>query len=1165
MRGFLGCSVPAIVLGVLFAAGADLAVGLSRPGAQVQGCSGWFIVLATALAQASVLAAVLIGLIGLVRLLDRGPRIRLPWPVRGSVGGVHLLVAAAIVGAFEYLNWDLWKGGGISKKSWASTAEAIFRYAGGLGVWLAAVAAQALVLKTGKENRPGVSWLIAVVCGLLTVAVIYANATVHPNNPGYAQLHLQLSGLAALLGMGAVHFAMKSRVATGASVGRPRLGWLLLGLIMILTITGGVARSHAQYRALKAPLLRFRTTTDWAPLADRFLGKFVTPKEIESVDVSAILQRLRGRRDNASVEAEVAKLLPTRSRMNVLWVALDTVRADHVSAYGHKNRTTPNLDALAEEGFLFEQAWTAYPTSNYSYSSLLTSLPARITPAYSIKYSKPWKFGADQAFPSLLKERGLSTFAVNGFDRKTATDPQWFGCLRDGFEAWNPDQQDAGMQAPAITASAMGAIDRVLHRQWFGWVHYLDPHDPYVRHPEFDFGTGIKADYDSDIAWTDHHMGMLFAHLKKTGVWDNTIIVVFSDHGEEFLERGGKFHNSSVYEEQVRIPLVIRVPGLKGRRIQSAVSLLDIVPTLTRLLDTPDQSRRFGRSLLPLMLGGEDEDGGLAFSEWFEVRLGAHENDAFAVVLGKKKYISKPQRDIVEMFDLAADPGERQSLAGKGDPSEAQLAGLLKDWMNAVREHHGREAPVEPLSEKVDRLLTEVETRVKTPTQVAEELRKALLNGYDAYSDTALRTIGAEELAKIGARIAAICDDRGLKDRAALVTILASSRDPSLRDWWAQHAKNKTLPALQCYVALSLIGDDSGREMLALALEMPILAQPQDVANALARMGDVRSLPWLRMNVSVQRFGRFLRDGILALPAVSTHIGLPSRWIRDRVFLEEGRHAEVNHAVLDILEPCTDEDARRMILLFCRDRVESVRVRALALAARRWAPDVLERDLAALDHELAADQASLYGQDQWPEAVRHYREAIGMGSFGNVHARLRLGRALHGARRHEEAVAVYTEIENDAEAHPLDRDIAKRFKHEQSVWPNFGDWKPEVTGEITLPEKIQPSSTIAVTVGIKNAGEKAWAGGWYRPNWRMIVGWLDEAGTLHHGARGRIELNPLPELGVLGGESTVLPLLAPIPEKDGEYTLVLRMESYLGELPDKGIFFRDSKKLIVGK
>jgi len=207
------------------------------------------------------------------------------------------------------------------------------------------------------------------------------------------------------------------------------------------------------------------------------------------------------------------------------------------------------------------------------------------------------------------------------------------------------------------------------------WLHYMEPHSPYDARDEASKGASEDARYESELRYVDREIGRLLDGLRTRGGYDDTIVVLFGDHGEEFGEHGGRFHGTSVYEEQVRVPLCVRAPKRSGvvarADVETVVSLLDVAPTLLDVLGVASPAPMMGRSLRPALLG-EPLETRPVFMECS--RFGRSHS---AVVEWPYKMIVDPSVRTTELYDLAQDPGERDNLLER-DPAEARrLMSLL--------------------------------------------------------------------------------------------------------------------------------------------------------------------------------------------------------------------------------------------------------------------------------------------------------------------------------------------------------------------------------------------------------------------------------------------------------------------------------------------------------
>lgn len=362
----------------------------------------------------------------------------------------------------------------------------------------------------------------------------------------------------------------------------------------------------------------------------------------------------------------------------VILISIDTLRRDHVGAYGYRKPTTPTLDALAKSGVLAEDAVSVSSWTLPSHLSMLTStLPGT-------HGGTDMKQAFNRSVPSvaeILKARGFATHAVTSHLYVSRT----YG-LDAGFDSMN-FRQDRG--AANVADHAVTLIDRFGDRPFFLFLHFYDPHWHYAPPPEVlkEFETSytgaltgqlnafqhlrpdqvkpadlahLLALYDGEIRYTDNEVGRILGHLRERGAADNTLLVVTSDHGEEFLDHGSWEHQKTLYEEVVRVPFIVAGAGVAPRRETKPVNLLDVAPTLLDFLGVPAGSAMKGTSLLkPLsdvreMYGETDHttDGTrLTF-----LRGGANSWKAILRTDPKTQRVRGS-----EWYDLALDPTERQN------------------------------------------------------------------------------------------------------------------------------------------------------------------------------------------------------------------------------------------------------------------------------------------------------------------------------------------------------------------------------------------------------------------------------------------------------------------------------------------------------------------------
>ena len=399
-----------------------------------------------------------------------------------------------------------------------------------------------------------------------------------------------------------------------------------------------------------------------------------------------------------------------RGRWNVLVVVVDTLRADHLGAYGYRRPTSPRFDALAAESYLFTDARAQSACTFPSVNSLLTSrYPNRFLGQPSGAMGIP---AGTPSLAELLRPRGWSTAAVSASavvrERPSRHNP--FGGFGRGFDHF--DERCVWRDAACVTRRGLESVAR-LREPFFLYLHYLDPHGPYDPPQPFRkrFRSGrttqpwvlrgnpnplarmldgaggevayrpadlrfLQGLYDGEIAFFDSQLGGLLDELRERKLLGRTIVAVVADHGESFLEHGTVKHCRSVFDSEVKTPLLLRLPRQRaGARLAGAVQNLDLVPTLLDLLGLPVEGRGFeGRSLVG-RLEGEPPAGELAFAA-----MGAQRS----VADGRHKLIADLGNGSWRLFDLRADPGELRDVAARAPEPLARLRTALLGWMSEV-------------------------------------------------------------------------------------------------------------------------------------------------------------------------------------------------------------------------------------------------------------------------------------------------------------------------------------------------------------------------------------------------------------------------------------------------------------------------------------------------
>jgi arylsulfatase A-like enzyme len=389
---------------------------------------------------------------------------------------------------------------------------------------------------------------------------------------------------------------------------------------------------------------------------------------------------------------------------NIVLILIDTLRADHLGCYGYKRNTSPNIDDFASEAVVYKNAIATSSWTSPAVASLFTAQYPHVMGYEDQAVVLDEKF---LTIAEILRNHGYATRGVIshlylsadlGFDQ--------------GFETFDEEnaQGHGHISSPSVTDKGIELIDELKDENFFLFLHYFDPHCDYILHDEYDFypdyagslysGETIQdlraiardmndddvrylnALYDSEIKFTDQHIGRLLDHLKATGLYDDALIVIVADHGEEFLERGNGWigHTRTVYQELVHVPFMIRLPGGQGAcTVERPVSLLDFMPTVVASagLEVPPGYEHDG---VRIDTSGEGEyPRSLLVTE--TRRWGTQQG----VIEGSWKLLHDPTNRTFSLYDLKADPGELKDVSAANEETFRRLKSALFEWDYDVR------------------------------------------------------------------------------------------------------------------------------------------------------------------------------------------------------------------------------------------------------------------------------------------------------------------------------------------------------------------------------------------------------------------------------------------------------------------------------------------------
>jgi arylsulfatase A-like enzyme len=438
----------------------------------------------------------------------------------------------------------------------------------------------------------------------------------------------------------------------------------------------------------------------WPGFFDRRMGKFI--KAVALILVLCMLPL------NTIITVSRYNF---RKKPNIILISIETLRADHLSSYGYEKRTAPNIDNFANNSLFFENAYSQWPVTVPALNSIMTG-----TMLSNEKQRDIRSFFCNATYlAEILADNGYSTAGftdhiIVGKERGFVN--AWY-VVQKGFDTFmNIGNDSSTVNSDILTRMITNWLQRNYKNKFFLWVHYFDPHHDFVPLPEYEGLFGFSEEdcgrihnpmemheivdiqetltdkeiecvmslYDSEIFYVDNNLGGLFDKLTGLNLWENTVVIITSDHGEEFMERERIGHGTTIYNETIRVPLMIRIPGRQPAKIKGNIATMDLFNIICDLTSNKEVEFNDKDVISRSNPSGREKKANL--------------ND-FAIISGDYKFIYNPETGSEELFNLRSDVAEKNNLLTDTEykAKKVELKGKLLSWISE------NDVEVEPISE----------------------------------------------------------------------------------------------------------------------------------------------------------------------------------------------------------------------------------------------------------------------------------------------------------------------------------------------------------------------------------------------------------------------------------------------------------------------------------
>jgi arylsulfatase A-like enzyme len=600
--------------------------------------------------------------------------------------GLGTALYVALAGAGAYYSWQV--GLGVSENQsaevavLASTASAVAAVL--VGAVVVATIARPLAKLLGPIARRVPSWLPLenVVLAALGVGALYV---------------ILPQPQAITPAAGVVGFALGPHLAERLpSLGAIARLPLLLLLALPVVITGG---TFAAFERL--PDAMRTAVVGRAPYAGLIVGAVKRPKDTRSFPVVPF---------KPPVQAAARDLSAPPMRDNIVLIHIEALRPDHVGFIGYKRPTTPRIDRFRETATWFKNAYSLAPTTRFALSMLFTGKEIERIPQ-----------ARGHAVDFTLLPEALTVaerLEPLGYDRVGYTLSYVIQHIKDlgqGFRIWQTPwalndwekaYQDSAKETTDAAINYLSQVPADGSKPYYLFLHYMSNHDPYIKHAPWDYGNEPEDLYDSALNYEDDQLGRLFDALDSRADKDHTAIFLYSDHGELFGEHGYHRHGFTLYQPDIQVVLLVRVPGANAvKTIDTQMLLEDITPTVFELTGLPPDPDTQTWDLLPYLRGTPMPPRPIYLysDQW---RTGVHYVSRGIIdVDGHTKLIHNISVRSHELYDIAKDPTEHDNLANDEPEVVARLSGMVDGWHDYQNpDHKSFETSNKEVKEKQDKM-----------------------------------------------------------------------------------------------------------------------------------------------------------------------------------------------------------------------------------------------------------------------------------------------------------------------------------------------------------------------------------------------------------------------------------------------------------------------------